>query len=482
MILTSASLAAFVLGGCGGQGTTAKQSASASSEVSASGASSKTVTKPEKITMMVDGTLIAGDKGRNEFEAEWEAQTGIDLVIIQPEHDVYYEEVGKAFDSGELPDVVLLSSTYYAKYAAEDMLADISSYYDGSALQKRISDAGNAAMIDGIRISGKLFGIAPTRGNGCATYVKEAWLENCGLSAPTNYEEYIAMLDAFTNGDPDGDGINGNTYGVSASGLINGEAPYVNYLPEFFQDAYPSFYKKEDGTWVDGFMEESMRGAMERLQSAFQAGYIDPEVLSNSTGNCRDKYYEDKYGVFTYWAGTWGNTLSNKLAEAGKDDRIVTLKPIAETGQYLERVAPVWCITSACKNPAGVYEWFLSTMLDGAAVETAWTYVPGNEKLTKCHLDRMLEIVPIANDPGAASASKKAMDALAVFQANCRMADLPYSTEAFATYNDELMALKTELVAKVVTEGMSIDDAYKEFAARGGETMSEAVIESLNAE
>ena len=54
------------------------------------------------------------------------------------------------------------------------------------------------------------------------------------------------MLDAFTNGDPDGDGINGNTVAVSAAGFVNGNAPYVNYLPEFYQDAYPSFYQGED--------------------------------------------------------------------------------------------------------------------------------------------------------------------------------------------------------------------------------------------
>lgn len=52
--------------------------------------------------------------------------------------------------------------------------------------------------------------------NGCVTYVKKAWLDNCGLDVPTNYDEYLAMLEAFTTGDPDGNGVNGDTYGVSA--------------------------------------------------------------------------------------------------------------------------------------------------------------------------------------------------------------------------------------------------------------------------
>ncbi len=57
----------------------------------------------------------------------------------------------------------------------------------------------------------KLYGMPAARGNGCVTYVKKAWLDNCGLDVPTNYDEYLAMLEAFTTGDPDGNGVNGDT-------------------------------------------------------------------------------------------------------------------------------------------------------------------------------------------------------------------------------------------------------------------------------
>ena len=51
------------------------------------------------------------------------------------------------------------------------------------------------------------------------TFLRKQWLDNCGLDIPTTYEEYLEMLDAFSNGDPDGDGINGNTIGVSQPDL-----------------------------------------------------------------------------------------------------------------------------------------------------------------------------------------------------------------------------------------------------------------------
>lgn len=39
--------------------------------------------------------------------------------------------------------------------------------------------------------------------------------DNCGLEVLTTYDEYLAMLEAFTTGDPDGNGVDGDTYGVS---------------------------------------------------------------------------------------------------------------------------------------------------------------------------------------------------------------------------------------------------------------------------
>lgn len=438
--------------------------------------------KPESITIMVDGTLITQENGRDEFEKRWEDLTGIDLVIIQPEHDVYYEEVSKAFEEGNLPDVVLLSSNYYTTYAAQELLADITPYYSGSDLEKKVSEAGKSALIDGLKINGKLYGISPTRGNGCVTYIKKAWLDNVGLDVPTNYDEYMEVLKAFTEGDPDGDGINGNTYAVSAAGIINNEAPYINYLPEFYQDAYPSFYEKEDGTWADGFMDEEMKQALVRLRDAYSKGYLDKDIVDNGTGDCRDKFYANEFGIFTYWAGTWAKTLSGKLVEAGVDGELVAMEPIEETGLYLERVAPVWCITSACDNPSGVYKYFMETMNDGGEIEELWTYSPISDSFAKNHIDHLLATVALTNDPGADSITEDQAKALQIFNDNSKMADLPYSTDAYSLYNEDLMSLKKELIKKVVVDGADIETSYAEFAAANGAYMSQAIVDSLNAE
>ena len=466
------------------------------------------VEKPEKITMMVDGTVFTQANGQAEFEARWEElNPGIDLVIIQPDHSQYYDVLGQTIAGGDWPDVVLLGSTYYASYAAEGVLWDMTEAYDNSELKERITDQ---SVIDGLKIDGSLYGISPSRGNGCITYVKKAWLDNCGLEVPTTYDEYLAMLEAFTTGDPDGNGVDGDTYGVSSAGLIGTEAPYTNYLPEFYQDAYPSFYKNDEGVWVDGFTEDSMKAALERLKSAYEAGYIDKESLTNATSDCRTKFYEDKFGVFTYWAGTWATNLKINLEANGLDSELVAIPPIEEIGAYTERVAPAWCITEACSNPEGVYKYFIESMLDGGDMQFLWTYgvegvhwstaaeevcgvkyeegqfhmLENREKegtaYTKNHIDPMLAVAPLENDPKAEAVAEEAKVSAETFQEHSKMAQLVVSTDEMAEYNGDLTTLKNEVIAKVVTQGMSVEDGMAYFDQQGGNDWSQKIVDSLN--
>lgn len=190
------------------------------------------------------------------------------------------------------------------------------------------------------------------------------------------------MLKAFHDGDPDGNGIDGDTYGVVAAGFIGTEAPWINYLPEFWQGAYPSLYQKEDGTWVDGFQEDATKEALLRMQQAYNDGAIDPESLTASTKIAREKWFSNDQmgssGVFTYWAGTWYRTLTDNLIKNEVNEELVQLPPIQEIkdtlGGYLNREAPVWVIIDQgdpVHNQA-VFDALLDTMLDGDTVQTLW--------------------------------------------------------------------------------------------------------------
>jgi putative aldouronate transport system substrate-binding protein len=94
------------------------------------------IAKPEKITIMVDGTLVTKENGRDAFEQKWEELTGIELEIIQPDHSAYTDVVGQTFASGNWPDVILLNSGLYAGYAEEGVLWDMTTAWENSELKR----------------------------------------------------------------------------------------------------------------------------------------------------------------------------------------------------------------------------------------------------------------------------------------------------------------------------------------------------------
>lgn len=481
VVLVASTVCSMLLTGCGndaGNTESGSTDTNTSTVAQTEEVVADDVEKPEKITIMVSGDFQATQaNGQEEWIARWEELTGIELEIIQPDHSSYYDVLGQTLASGpeNWPDIIYVGNSYYSGYAAEGVLWDMTDAWNNSELKKNPNT--DASAIEGNMIDGHLYGLPLASGGGCMTYIRKQWLDNCGLDVPTNYEEYLEMLDAFTNGDPDGDGINGNTVAVSAAGFVNGNAPYVNYLPEFYQDAYPSFYQGEDGTWKDGFTEDSMKAAIERLQDAYNKGYIDKETLTNGTSNCRTKFYEGKFGVFTYWAGGWAETLSNGISANGLDGELVFMPPIEEVGQYWERNAPVYAITSSCKNPEGVFKYFLESIFDNGDMETLWTYgVEGvhwsRKAETVCgntYQEGEFHMLESLSQPGIQYTtinmgdnnicpmterlmpeSEYTKESMAIFNTNKKKVLIIPTTEAMSQYNGDLTTLKNSIIADCI--------------------------------
>ena len=92
----------------------------------------------------------------------------------------------------------------------------------------------------------------------------------------------------------------------------------------------------------------------------------------------------------------------------------------------------------------------------------------------------MLAIAKWDNDPGLKAVSEEARNSQQIFNDNCRQAQLVPSTEAMASYNGDLTTLKNSIIADVIVQGISIDEAYARFEKEGGAEWSKMIVESLN--
>ena len=366
---------------CGSQGSdtpAASTDAASTAAATESAASSDNGYVLDKVTLVVDGTFNASvDAYQDKFIEQWDVAVSealghpISLNIQQLDHSSYVDGVGRLFASGDYPDVILLNASQYAEYVKTGLLWDMTDAYDNAKFQSHMV---LPAVNQSVRIDGRQYGLSTGLGGGCITYVKQAWLDAVGMKAEdiTDWDSYYAMLKAFTEQDPDGNGKN-DTYGVAAAGFIGSEAPYTNYLPQFWQNAYPNFTYDENGVWYDGFNTQETKDALLRLQQAYADGVIDPESLTMGTKDVREKWWSSdqsgSFGAFTYWSGYWNDNLINNMDKNGVDSGLARLAPLAEMDGYLNRESPVYCIIDDGdgddSREQAIFDAVFETMFDG---------------------------------------------------------------------------------------------------------------------
>ena len=532
--LLLASAMVVSLAACGGSDAPASNSseaapAASSEQAAASSEAPAEEYKLETLNMVVNGTLTATvDNGQAEFEAQWEKAVAekmgynVDLKIQQLDHSGYVDAVGRLFAGGDYPDVIVMSADMFKQYAPTGLLWDMADAYDNADFQSHmILPTINENLKDE---QGHLYGFAPTYGNGCVTYIKKAWLDAVGIDPATikTYDDYYNMLLKFHNEDPDGNGTNGDTYGVIAAGFVGNEAPYINYLPEFWQDAYPALLQDENGVWYDGFQTDATKAALLRLQQAYKDGAIDPETLTASTKIAREKWFSNDQtgsaGVFTYWAGSWYQTLTDNLIKNEVNEELVQLAPIAEVGAYINREAPVWAIIDdGDGNNAreqAVFDAFIETMMDGDVVQTLWTYGAedvhwsthaeefvtnaGTEKEKKYsyeegkfhlkqspndpnsvwkknHLDPALVVCSLDN--GYVDQTELAAAGNKFFTENCVDAPQSPSSETYTNESGTIYDAKLAVITAVVVDGGDVDAAMETYVSSVGAIVDQCLAE-----
>ena len=474
------------------------------------------VEKPEAFTVMVDGTVPKMADWGDKFDEQLKELTGLDFTVVRPDHNSYYDAVANSMlDANAMPDVIILSSDYLALYASQGLLWDMTDAWNNSATKasgRLIPDAEKIMQANYVRgVDGEkaLYGFVPTRGNGCCTYVKEAWATAAGytkadLQKQMSYDEFYTMLKKMKE-------AKGVDYVISAPGFYSKEAPYTNYLPEFYQNAqFTFYYDKAQGKYVDGFSAQEMKDALQRIQNAVKDGLINKESSTKTTFTSRNDFkssdVKTESGVFTYWAGQWAETLRSYLKTAGLDDSIIPILPVKELGKYAERLSPSWCITSHAAETGkaeGIFKYFLDTMLNGGDIQTLWEYGPKgyyynvkddgsfeflgkktNPKTlySKAHLDCNLVLAGYSDgkkDPGKADQPANVIECSEMFFKNSQLVDSPAMTEEVGKLVGDINTERYTVVDKVARGEWTVDEGMKQYTDTVGSKV-DAALKSLN--
>lgn len=450
------------------------------------------VAKPEKITMMTS-TVISEGQGLKQLAAEFKKFTGIELEIIRPDHNKYSEVMEAKFASGDVPDVMDIGGSEYAKYGAKGDLYDVTKLIENSEVLGKL----DSKIIDSIKIGGKAYAVPHSAGSGVLTYVREDWLNKLSLKAPTTYDEYIEVLKAFRDNDPDGNGVKDTipfTAVLSAGGSVQ-----LMYLRDFFWDASPDF-TLVDGKYVDGFSQDNFKAALKRIAKAYDEKLIDNDLFTNKTSSCRTKFYNSKAAVFPYWNNYWVSRLEDNTRLASDPKASVLPIPAIKESVNYNRAPGLTAISSKAKNPEGIFKHLFEFINDGGKGQTLFSYgVEGvhwkkgadgkaemlpmlnNKKklIDKVWVSGDFTVLPFNNGP-LVPTDPRIVKTKEVFNKKYQQLSVFPLSETYAKNISAIESLRLEIAKKAISGEVTVDAAIEEYKAGAAKLEVAKIINEFN--
>lgn len=237
----------------------------------------------------------------NVWTRAYESDLGIkvkNLWVVNGEQ--YNQKVNLSIASKELPDMFMVDAKQFRELAEAGQLEDLTTVVEqyGSELTKEMIERGANAK-SAATYDGKLLAIPPAEdyyGGAPLLWVRTDWLEKLKLPEPKTMDDLLKISEAFTNGDPDGDGQN-NTYGLAASKDLIGGYPDLSGFMNGYHAYMNIWIKDENGQLVNGSVQPEMKTALGKLQEMYKGGQIDKEFGVKDGGKAAELQTAGKVGM-----------------------------------------------------------------------------------------------------------------------------------------------------------------------------------------
>lgn len=273
-------------------------------------------------------------------------------------------KLATAIMSGNYPDVFGIKVKEYNKMIQSGAIADITDALEKYATPELMEylNTDNGLAMQSVAIDGRIYGL-PKMGNPYdivkVMFIREDWLENLKLSAPTTMEELTEVARAFTFDDPDGNGVN-DTYGLALDGVevITDSIGTASGIFEGF-GAYPSnlnFIEKNGKTVWGGMLADEMKAGLTMLQEMYAEGTIAKDFITMDSNSIFEEAGAGRCGIF--FAPMWGAmTSSFNAAKLDPNARFISTPVPDGTGSgeskalFSNSYDTIYVASSKCENP-----------------------------------------------------------------------------------------------------------------------------------
>jgi ABC-type sugar transport system, periplasmic component len=185
--------------------------------------------------------------------------------------------------------------------------------------------------------------------NDIGIQVRNDWMENVGITKdPENMQEFITLMKAFVEQDPDRNGLK------DTIGLTCYSSHWLGYLMLGYEPGVASGNstwvkdKENQGKWIPAFMTKDCLEGLKAIKKLYDAGGLDKDFSMLKGDEGADKMASGEAGAFAH-GGDPGSLkyVADKFEQINSDkkyeDVVRLLKPLKDykTGRYNRIIAPI---------------------------------------------------------------------------------------------------------------------------------------------
>lgn len=252
----------------------------------------------------------------NVWTRYYEEVLGIKVRWLWTVNEQQYEQkVNIAITSNDLPDIMSVKNTQLKMMYENEQLMDMTNILPDNWLPftESVLTADGGDGLRSATFDGKLSAIPAVGsglGNTMVLWVRTDWLEKLELEMPETTDDVLALCEAFTTQDPDGNGQN-DTYGLAVHKDLF-EGGYA-CLEGFFNSygAYHDIWVPVDGGLGYGNVQPEAKTALAVLQDLYAKGQIDPEFGVKDANKVNEDVGAGRFGLMygQFWNAAWINPI-----------------------------------------------------------------------------------------------------------------------------------------------------------------------------
>lgn len=259
----------------------------------------------------------------NRWTQLYKNELGINVKYDWTNKGQYYsQQLNYAITSGNISDVIRVNAEQLRLLNNAGLIQDLSEVFEKYAtpFTKNILSEDAIDTFDVATINGKLMALPEPdfpfdRAN--FIWLRTDWLQRLNLEPPQNIEDVKEIARAFTELDPDRNGVN-DTYGLAVTSYLWDPVMGVQAFMAGY-DAFPELWVEnaETGLLEYGGIQPKVKEALLSLQSLYREGIIDEEFSLKNGAKVKESIRDNKIGMF--YGEQWGSFNAQVSKETDPD-------------------------------------------------------------------------------------------------------------------------------------------------------------------